>query len=395
MSPKKKKRAKEIIRMMMGKGTITLSEITQNTNMSLPVATDVVQDLCKMEKLIEVNDIEATGLGRPPVMYKLNPKAGYTIGIDLGRVSTNIIVLDFSQKQIYEKHFHSILSLSTKEAIERIEVEIKTLLDDLKIVKKDLLGIGIALPGLVKGKEGRSNTYLKVKGDTLKNYLEKKLDITIRIEHDVKSMTYGELYYGSLQNQESALFINYGWGLGLGIIIDNKVYYGNDGYSGEFGHIHMVPNGELCYCGKQGCLETLSSGRAIVKKIKEKLNTGSSSMLRSFKPNIDEIDLNDILKASNNGDIFSIEILDEASKYLGIGIAQLINIFNPKLITIGGMFAQVAHYLLDSLKNNAIKHSLIQLNENLEFGISELHNNVASLGVGRLTSIENCANFLE
>ncbi len=395
MSSKKKIRSEEIMQTMMGKGPITLSEITHNTNMSLPVVTDIVADLCKMDKLIEVNDLETTGLGRPPTLYKLNPKSGYTIGLDLGRISTNIILLDFAQNKIYEKHFESILALDLKEVIKNIEKEITIILNKFKISKKELLGLGIALPGLVQGNLGKSYTYLKVKNGTLKEYLEKKFGIIVRIEHDVKSMTLGELYYGSLRNEKNALYINYGWGLGLGILINSQIYYGNNGFSGEFGHIPMVTNGALCYCGKHGCLETLSSGRAIIEEIKEKLKAGASSKLTSYNSNIDKIDLNDILKASNNGDLFSIEILDQAGKYLGIGIAQLINIFNPELIVIGGMFSQVANYLLDSLKNNAMKHSLIKLNENIKFGISELHYNVASLGVGRLTSIENCANFLD
>lgn len=395
MSSKKKIRSEEIIQTMMGKGPITLSEITQNTNMSLPVVTEIVAGLCKVEKLVEVNNLENTGLGRPPAMYKLNPKASYTIGIDLGRIFTNIIVLDFAQNKIYERHFESILSLELNEIVNNIQDEMKTIFNELNITKDDLLGLGLALPGLVRGDLGESNTYLKVENGTLKEHLEKILGINIRIEHDVKSMALGELHYGSLKDEENALYINYGWGLGLGIIMNKQLYYGNDGYSGEFGHIPMVPNGKLCYCGKYGCLETLSSGRAIIKEIKEKLKAGSSSMLTNYNENIDDLNLNDILRASNEGDIFSIEILDQASKYLGIGIAQLINIFNPKLIIIGGMFSQVASYLLDSLKNNAMKHSLIQLNENVKFGISELQNNVASLGVGRLTSIENCANFLD
>ena len=203
-------------------------------------------------------------------------------------------------------------------------------------------------------------------------------------------MTLGEQFYGAARNVENAIFLNYGWGVGIGIIINGELYYGNDGYAGEFGHIKILPEGELCYCGKNGCLETLSSGRAITKKVREKLSSGSSSLLLKYVDNIENIKTPDILKAANDGDQFSIEILEEAGRYLGIGIGILINIFNPEKIIIGGTLSDVAGYLLNFVKNNAMKHSLVQLNNNINFEISKFTNNAGSLGIARLTAMENC-----
>lgn len=385
-----KKRSKSILRVMMGRDSLTIPEITNHVDMSLPIVTSVIMELVRLGKLTEIKDLPAQSAGRPPVLYKLNPNAGYTIGVELGRIYTNFVMLDYTQTKVNEFHTESLLSKDLEQVVSRIDEVIINFLSEKGAQKDKLLGLGISIPGLVQGEKGISKTYLKLDEMTLREVLEKGLGIKVRIEHDVKSMTIGEMYYGDIKDAQNVLCINYGWGLGVGIITNGQIYYGNDGFAGEFGHIPLAPNDDLCYCGKQGCLETISSGRAITKRVIEKLSAGASSMILKSKKVPEEVDPIDILKAANKGDQFSIEILEEAGKYLGIGIAVLINLFNPGLIIIGGTISQVAGYLIDSLKNNAMKHSIVELNKNVVFKISDLKNNAASLGVARLTSIEYC-----
>jgi len=386
-------RSREILTSMMDRGALTIPEITSSVGMSLPIVTEVINQLVKAGKLVELTGVEKPQAGRPPTLYKLNAEAGYTIGIELGRISSNCVVLDYSQKMIFEYHRKSILSKDNESIFLELEKLINHLLKEVGITKKQLLGIGISIPGIVQGETGTSQTYLKVENNLLLDHLEKRLGVRVRIEHDVKSMALGEIHYGAAQNVNNALYINYGWGLGIGIIMNGQLYYGNEGFAGEFGHIPLVPNGELCYCGKQGCLETISSGRAITKLVNDRLSAGASSMILKSKKMAEKVDPIDILKAANQGDQFAIEILEEAGKYLGIGIAILINLFNPGHIIIGGTISQVASYLLDSLKNNAMKHSIVQLNKNVIFEISDLKNNSGALGVARLTSIKYCCDI--
>lgn len=387
---KKTVRIKEIIKTMMSNEKMSLSEITSEVNLSLPKVTEIVNELCKSKIVNESIFDDIPLMGRPSQKYQLNPDYGYFIGIDLGRIYTNIVVLDYSQKKIHENHVETLLNFETSNVAKKINVLINQALREQKISREKLIGIGISLPGIVDSQKGISHTYLKVESTTIREYFEEIFKVKVRIEHDVKSMTLGELYYGKEKGLENGLYLNFGWGLGLGIIIDKKLYYGKDSYSGEFGHVPVIPNGELCYCGKTGCLETVASGKAITKNVREKLLAGASSMILKNISDPEEIGPLDILKAANKGDQFSIEILEEAGKYLGIGIAMLINIFNPEKIIIGGTFTQVASYILDVAKSNAMKHSLTQLNKSVNFEISSLRNNASSLGVARLTALENC-----
>ncbi len=387
-------RHSEVIKAMMGKKSLTLAEISSSLKISLPVVTNIVHQLSLQKIVIENTNTEQVTPGRPAIKFQLNSELGYTIGIEAGRIYTNYVVLDYTQNMIYNCEKKTILTKPLNSAIKQLAVDISSVLDELKISKDKILAIGIAIPGIVHGKKGISETYLKLENKTIQEVLEKKFKVPVRIEHDVKSMALGELYYGAARDVDNALYLNYGWGLGLGIIFKNELYYGNDGYSGEFGHIQLDPNGELCYCGKHGCLETLSSGRAITKKVREKLSAGGSSIILRTVKDPEKIDPMDILKAVNYGDQFSIEILEEAGKYLGIGIALLINIFNPGKIIIGGTISQLANYLLDFVKNNAMKHSLVQLNKNVVFEISSLGHFNGALGAARIASMENCSKHL-
>jgi predicted NBD/HSP70 family sugar kinase len=197
----------------------------------------------------------------------------------------------------------------------------------------------------------------------------------------VQAMALGELWFGGAKNEKNVLCINFGWGLGVGIILDGKVYYGEDGYAGELGHIQIVPDGELCYCGKKGCLETVSSSRAITKIAQQRIEKGATTRILNEVSKIDEIDSKTIFQAANQGDQFSIEIIEEAGSFLGSGIAILINLFNPSLIILGGGVSNAAPYLIDIIKSNAMKHSLVQLNKNVRFVTSKLGYKAGALGV--------------
>ncbi|MBK7979287.1 MAG: ROK family protein [Ignavibacteriae bacterium] len=387
---KRNERIIEIIKILMNNEKMTLAEITKKANQSLPKVTETINLMKESNIVIEIDSDNIAAMGRPSQKFKLNSAYGYFLGIDLGRIHTNFVVLDYSQKKIFENHIPTLLQLDTKEVANKLGININQILREVKIPKSKLMGIGVSIPGIVNSIMGTSETYLKLENKTIQEYFSEQFKNIVRIEHDVKSMALGEIYYGKYTDLKNALYLNFGWGLGLGIIFNGELYYGKDSYCGEFGHIPVIPNGELCYCGKIGCLETVSSGRAITKKVRDKISGGASSMILNNITDPNKIEALDILKAANKGDQFSIEILEEAGKYLGIGIAMLINIFNPEKIIIGGTFTQVASYILDIAKSNAMKHSLTQLNKNVQFQISSLSNSSGALGVARLTAIENC-----
>jgi len=172
MKEKKLQRIHEIIKAMMFHERMTLAEIVNKVNLSLPKVTEIVNELKKSGIVNELSSEDFQSMGRPSQKFQLNSGYGYFIGIDLGRVYTNIVVLDYKQNKIYENHLEAFLNLETKIIVKNLNVIINQILKEVKIEKEKLFGIGVSLPGIVDGKKGIRHTYLKIDGVTLKDYLE-------------------------------------------------------------------------------------------------------------------------------------------------------------------------------------------------------------------------------
>jgi N-acetylglucosamine repressor len=167
--------------------------------------------------------------------------------------------------------------------------------------------------------------------------LKKRFNKPVYILNDAKSACLAEFRFGQAKNKMDVLVISMDWGLGLGIIMGGKMHTGTSGFAGEFGHIPLIDNGDLCHCGKRGCLETVASGIALVNRAKDGLKAGQTSVLNTMTDgDLDRLEPELIIEAANRGDQFAINVLSEIGINLGKGIAILIQIFNPELIILEG-----------------------------------------------------------
>lgn len=381
VSKKNEIRRRLTLRALLDNGPLSLTDLAKKTGMTLPVASNIVSSLKRTKLVVNGSDGGASQVGRPPSIIKLNGTAGFILGVDIGRLFTDFVVLDLGTNIVAQTSRKSVALSNDINVLNELEKEIRTVLLETKASWNKLLGIGISLPGMVKGKQGLGETYFNFGDEPVTEILSRRFNKPVHLEHNLEAMAFGERWFGAARDVDNAVCINVGWGLGAGIIIDGKVYYGHDGYAGEFGHIQVVKNGELCYCGKKGCLETVASGRAVTRLAREKLAGGAKSIIRrELGLKVEEIDVETLLKAAASGDEFSIEILDEAATYLGAGIAILINLLNPAIVIIGGGIFTAAPYLLETVQVNALKHALVPLSRNVKFVTSSLGNKAGALG---------------
>ncbi len=382
VSAKNEIRRRLTLRALLDHGPLSLTDLAKKTGMTLPVVSNIV-DTLKRSRLVVNGSYGATSqVGRPPSVIKLNGGAGFILGVDIGRVSTNFVVLDHATNIIAQTRRKSVVLSNDIKVLNDLEKEIQIVLAEAKASWNKLLGIGISLPGMVKGKQGLGETYFNFGEGPVAELLSKRFNKPVHLEHDLEAMAFGERWFGAAKNVDNAVCINVGWGLGVGIIIDGKVYFGQDGYAGEFGHIQVVKNGDLCYCGKRGCLETVASGRAVTRIAREKIEAGAKSILTGqMGLKVEQIDADSVLTAAGNGDEFSIEILDQAAKHLSFGISILINLLNPSMVVIGGGVFTAAPYLLEAVRLNALKYALVPLSRNVRFVTSTLGNKAGALGV--------------
>ena len=253
------------------------------------------------------------------------------------------------------------------------------------IQQESILAYGVNLSGRVNNETGYCFTYFIGEDRPIASLFEEEFNTPVYVENDSRAMTYGEYICGGIHSENDMLFLNVSWGLGMGMVIDGKLSYGKSGFSGEIGHFPMMNNGQICHCGKTGCLETAASGSAAHRIMMEKLQEGQASILSEKYRNGENITLDDILSAANEDDVLSIETIEEIGTHLGRAIAGLINIFNPELVVIGGKMSMVQDYILFPIKSAVQKHSLSLINRDTRIKISKLGDKAGAIGACMLS----------
>lgn len=374
---------KDIICYYINNGDDTLADLGKELNFSVPTVTKMVGELIEDGIVMDFGKMETPG-GRRPNIYGLNQSSGYFIGVDISQKRVHIGLINFKGDLIDEQMDISFEEAHPHERFERLCEIIEDFMSHTVVPKDKILSIGINISGRVNPQTGHSYSFFYFDERPITEMFEEKLGIDVSIDNDSRAMAYGEYIKGRVQAEKNIIYVNVGWGLGLGVIVNGQLYYGKSGFSGEFGHITAFENEILCHCGKKGCLETEASGSALYRKFLEKLHNGQSSLLTQQKENEDEITLNDIIDVALQEDILAIELIEEVGNTLGKHVAGLINLFNPELVIIGGTLANAGDYLILPLRSAIKKYSLNLVNKDSSIKVSKLGDKAGLLGASLL-----------
>jgi glucokinase-like ROK family protein len=226
------------------------------------------------------------------------------------------------------------------------------------------LGIGLGVPGLVDTRQGSLEfaPNLGWNDVPLRSMWTRRFDLPVFVENEANTAALGEYYFGVAQDVENLIYLSAGIGLGGGIIVNGSLFRGSSGYAGEVGHMTVDPNGELCGCGKRGCWETVVGPRAIVRRVTRAIEShGEPSQISSLVGGeLSEINMDIVVQAARAGDPVARTALEEVGVQLGIGIANLINAFNPELVVLGGALSLGSELLLPVIKEIIRDHALAQ-----------------------------------
>ncbi len=299
----------------------------------------------------------------------------FALGIDIGGTNSAYGLVDNLGNIAYET------SIPTTN-FDQAEDLVLAIFNDLH--KRDLIDsiIGISI-GAPNGNHFTGNIEyapnLKWKGIIpLAKLFQEKFNKPSQLTNDANAAAIGEKLFGNAKDLANFVTITLGTGLGSGIIIDNEIVYGEEGFAGEFGHIRVIPNGRICGCGRKGCLETYASSTGVKRSIQEldSINKSSSILLRLEHP-----EAIDIFEAAKNGDLFSNEIIEFTAQILGSSLADFACFSNPKAYVLFGGIAQSGEKFAERVKFY-LEESLLSIFKNkIEIRISSLHdNNAAILG---------------
>lgn len=345
----KKQNQKNILSLIKNKNGISRAQIAENLGVSRATVTNIVKDLVKL-KLIKEAEMGKSRGGRRPMLLKLNPEGAYVIGLEWGIDEIKSVLINFEAKIIIKDQIEPqerTLAEYKKQTFFLIDKYQKQLQKDSKII-----GVGLGIHGLVDPEAGKSifTPHFEWNELDIKSILSEKYDYPIFIDNDVRMMAAGEIW----QNRDDFVFINTGSGIGAALVFKGKLHYGNNFAAGEFGHIKITEHGPSCHCGKRGCLESLSAKESIVLRY-QKIN-----------PLEKEITFDNIMDKYQKQEEDALNVINEALKYFGRAVSNLVNVLNPEAVIIGGLFAHYKELLIEPLAQIVKKEALAEAVKNLK-----------------------------
>lgn len=376
---KKVKHKKQILHALYFNGNLSNSELSHIIKLSTPKVNSLLIELVNEGLLKELGRGDSSG-GRRPNIYGLVEDGFYVVGVTINTKRTIISVFNANNKEVSGPHFFPVKIESDIEIFKKVNEKLEDVINESRIPRDKILVAGIELPGLINQKKGINKTYFP-NTPNLFEELKKIFGIPVYFNHDSKVRAFAEQHFGLAKGKKNALMLQIDWGVGLGIIINGKLYTGKSGFSGEFGHLPIVDNGALCSCGKRGCLETIVSATAIPVIAVEGIKNGTPSLIKDLvNGNLDKADITTVLQAANQGDQHAISVFAEVGYSLGKGIVFLIQIFNPELIILGGKVAEASQFIMAPIQQAINTFSNIDISNDTEIKCSELGQTAGNMG---------------
>jgi N-acetylglucosamine repressor len=376
---KKKRYNNQIIKLLYEHTEMTIPSLCSIMGLTSPTIKSFLNDLIA-DGIVKCDGTAESKGGRKASLYSLIENYQYVVSCDMGRYTTRMAIFN-CKNQLISDITNIDTNIYDDGYIEKICTAYNELLAKNKIPEQKVLGLGLDMPGLVDAETGINYTIEDEKLQNVRKLLDAQLHKYIYVDNDARMQAYGEYTFGKANGKKNAIVLNWNWGLGLGLILNGQLYNGTTGFAGEFSHIKMQDEGELCICGKKGCIETVSSATHLVRLVKNALEEGIQSQLYGkFTNNIDGITPDDIVLAVKAGDEVCINALHKVGLALGKGLAMLIQLLNPEIIVFQGPVSKANQYVLTPIQQSLNRYCLERFCNNLLLEISELDTLAGLLG---------------
>ena len=370
---------KRIISYIMSNDNVTNTELAKVLNLSVPTVSKFIEELSAAGIVRERGKLATNG-GRHPLLYGLNPESCYFAGVDMKNGAVSVGLIDFCGDMVGKQTDIPYECKDTPEGLDRLCDIVKSFIASSGVNKDLIINLNLNISGRVNPQSGYSYSRFNFGERPLSDVLTEKTGVHCCIENDTRAMALGEYMCGNCRGERNVIFVNVGWGLGIGLIIDRKRYTGKSGFAGEFGHMVACDNEVMCHCGKKGCLETEASGSALHRKLIARLEAGENSVLAERFKEVGDVSLSEIMDAVAREDLLCIELVEEVGQTLGRWLAGLINIFNPEKVVIGGALSSTGDYMLQPIRSWVKRYSLNLVNEDTKIVLSKLGDQAGLIG---------------
>ena len=368
-------------------------QLAKRTGLSAACVGGIVSRLLKKGLIVESGE-NSTPRGRRPVSLSVRNDVAYFVGVELGTYTLRVVVADMLGLPVFRFETASKVSEGRQSALQRAFEVIHKALGECGVPKGLIKGIGMAHSGVIDSESGiilsypRPGQMAQWRNVPLRDMLEQEFRLLTTIDDSTRAMAIAEKHYGIAVALNDFLYITIGAGIGAAIFIDGKLYRGPGGLAGEFGHMTANQNGPFCSCGNNGCLETVASCAAIIEAVRIALEKGVDSRIPELaKGDLDHISIEIIAQAARENDGLAFRVLHEAVSYIGVALADVVNLLNPRVVVFGGpLFHHGAQMLLDPLHRLIKQHALEKSANEVQLKVSTLGSEAAARGAARLIS---------
>ena len=340
---------------------ISRAALADATGLNKTTVSSLVNELIERQFVQEIG-LASPSSGRPAILLELNPTAGFILSCEIGVDFIKVICTNFAPEIIWRYEEQIDPSIGQRAIRDRALMIINQGVAAGNLACGTLLGMAIGVPGLVDQSTGALlfAPNLGWKDLPIRSIVQESFDVPLFVNNEANLAALGEHYFGAAQGYDEVLYISASRvGLGGGLVHFGNVFSGVTGVGAEFGHMTMDPDGEFCKCGNQGCWETQVSQPALIRHVWRFIDQGNSSMLTDMTGGKRaSLTVPMIVEAAREGDKVALDALEIIGRYLGIGIASLINALNPELVVFGGILSLAGEFLMPVIKKEVEQRAL-------------------------------------
>lgn len=380
---KKANYKKRILKQLYFGGIFSCADLSDKINISIPVTTKILNELVAEGFVLENGFAPSKG-GRRPVTYSIRADVMYIVSVAMDQFVTRLAIMDMHNQFVVATEQVELPLHDNDEALPVLMETINDFIRHSGIAKERIVGIGIGMPGFVDVTKGINYSFLPSNNKRITTQISEAVGLPVFIDNDSSLIALAELRFGSPRSKSNVMVVNISWGVGLGLILNNELFRGDNGFAGEFSHIPIFQNNKLCSCGKRGCLETETSLLVVIEKAKEGLRAGRLSSLKLEALEHYEEAVEALVAAASKGDPFTVELFSEAGYNIGKGVAILIHILNPAMIVLSGRGSAAGKVWEAPIQQAVNEHCIPRLSANTSIQISRLGHEAELIGAASL-----------
>ena len=340
-----------VLGLIHDRGPISRTEIAEFAHLAPATVSGITGDLIEQGLVYEHEAGVSTG-GRRPILLALNRRAGFVLGAKLTETHLVVALTDLAAEIVDQRQ----LPLGTDRRPEAVVAALAGLVAELRALQPDrrLSGLGLGMAGAIDRRAGvcRFSPFLRWRNVPLRSMLEARLGLPVVVENDVNTLAMAERWFGAGAGVADFVVVTLGRGVGLGMVVDGRLYRGGRGAGGEFGHVTVEPDGPPCECGKRGCLEALVGELGLRRRLREAVGR--------------DLTLTDGAALARAGDPTARAVFSEAGRTLGLALAGVVNLLNPVRLIVGGEGVETLDLLMESLRAALAEHCFDGLFADLE-----------------------------